>query len=274
MKFSLILLFFWISFPVFAFNHIVVISDLDDTIRQVNVAQLEKATVNVVAARAHLKTIPRFLGLQKVYTDLKENHNTSFYYLSASYPIIYDAKAWLKHNDFPSGEVRQRAYRDEFHSSAFKKRMLSEIVQKHNSPETLFLFFGDNGEHDPESYNHTVEEFQLESNSMIFIRDVVTDATFSYPDSRNLWENTNYFLTEKFLLKTDLAKYISNETVQMLEKQNHNDIPHFMKDNLDERYEDNVCDPISSYRFIAKLYCSKISGNIANQKIKDLFKED
>ena len=272
---------FTILFSIFLANislakaKIIIISDLDDTIRQVNVSEIEEAIATVSAERSGLITIPKFEGLNKVYNDINKNHSTDFYYLSASYPFIYNAQEWIENNNFPNGTVLQRGSGDEFNSGEFKRRILRNIIGKYQdeSDEIIFLFFGDNGEHDPETYEFIVKEAGIAENSHIFIRDVVTDASFIYPDSRSLKDNIFYFLTEKQLLNSDLMNFITPYVQEELSSQTILDIPAFMIDNLDERYEDNVCELIPFYYFRSKIRCSYRSGNEARKMISELLNQ-
>ena len=118
--------FFIISFNSYA--KLIIISDLDDTIRQVNVSEMDEASISVMGARSKLRSIRPFSTLRSIYQDLEKNHDVKFYYLSASYPFIYNAKKWLEINKFPEGEVFQRKFNDEFSSSEFKQRILKEIL--------------------------------------------------------------------------------------------------------------------------------------------------
>ena len=258
-----------------ALAKIVIISDLDDTIRQVNVSEIEEAIAIVSAERSGLVTIPKFEGLNRIYNDIKKNYQTDYYYLSASYPFIYNAQNWINKNNFPKGSVLQRGSGDEFDSGEFKRRILKSIINKYQSveDEVTFLFFGDNGEHDPETYEYIVEEANIRNNSYIFIRDVVTDANFIYPDSRDLNENIFYFLTEKQLINSGLTPFISLQVQEELLDQTITDIPSFILDNLDERYEDNVCELIPFYYFRSKIRCSYRSGNEARKMISNFLKQ-
>lgn len=255
----------------FGYDKLVLISDLDDTIRQVNVSEMEEAIATVSAERSGLITIPKFEGLNKVYNDIQKNYQADFYYLSASYPFIYNAQNWITKNNFPNGTVLQRGSGDEFNSGEFKRRILKEIIKNYQNSddEVIFLFFGDNGEHDPEAYNYIVEEANISDNSYIFIRDVVTDASFIYPDSRDSKANIFYFLTEKQLVTSELVRFISPLTQEELINQTILDIPAFIIDNLDERYEDNVCELIPFYYFRSKIKCSYRSGIEARKMISN-----
>ncbi len=269
-KLFLTLLIQLLSFSVTA--KLVVISDLDDTVRQVNVLELDEASFHILADKAFDMEIPPFNGLNIIYNDLLDhNEEIEFYYLSASYPIIYDAKLWLELNEFPEGKVFQRAYSDEFNSGEFKKRKLREIIKNYEDIENVnFLFFGDNGEHDPEAYQDVVEHFGIHEQSQIYIRDVVTDYTFKYEDSRLPIEGINYFLTEKVLINSDLLNFLSNDVVSKLKKESIKDIPSFMVDNLDERIEDNICDKITWKNHpLKKIGCYVDSGPKA---LRDLTK--
>lgn len=248
---------------------IVVISDLDDTIRQVNVVDMDEVILRVAVERIGANTITKFDKLHMIYEDLSLNQEASFYYVSASYPIIYNARKWLQKNDFPTGKVIQRNKRDEFNSSAFKKRILKEIITENDDPDTQFLFFGDNGEHDPESYNAVVSELNIEDRSIIMIRDVVTDATFKYEDSKELIAGTHYFFTEKTLVTGPLSTLLDETTKSQIDiEETLADVPAYIQDNLDERIEDNVCEKISKWRHpIRKIQCHYNSGQNAKEKI-------
>ena len=269
---KILIYFLFICTSLSAYAKLIIISDLDDTIRQVNVSEIDEASLSVMGARSKMRSILPFKDLRSIYQDLEKNQDVKFYYLSASYPFIYNAKKWLDINKFPEGAVFQRKYSDEFSSSDFKQRILKEILADQDINESEFIFFGDNGEHDPETYTKAVEAAGIFNQSTIYIRDVVTDATFTMGDSRDLIPGIHYFLVEKVLLTTPIAQILSVETIQGLEQQNENDVPLFIHDNLDERIESNICSQISlRYHFRKRTKCHFTSGSKASSMIKNFF---
>jgi phosphatidate phosphatase APP1 len=142
-------------------RELVVVSDLDETLRMANVEYKIKAGLKLITG------VKSYEGMRPIFNELKtENQKITFYYLSNSYKFLYNGDFWTKRYGFPRGIVLQRKPGDK--SESFKTIKLKEIARRH--PEADFLLFGDNIEKDPAFYKKFVNETPLKSVS-IFIRD-------------------------------------------------------------------------------------------------------
>lgn len=142
-------------------KELVIISDLDETLRVANVEKKFKAGLKLIGG------VKPYEGLTAIFQDIQlKNPDTKFYYLSNSYPFLYNGKKWIKENGLPAGEVFQRSLKDK--SDTFKPQKLKLIGAKHT--DASILMFGDNIERDPEFYHQFKEESQL-TDVRIFIRD-------------------------------------------------------------------------------------------------------
>lgn len=191
-------------------KELVVISDLDETLRIANVEKKVKAGVKIMTG------VKPYEGLTAIFQEIKaKNPETTFYYLSNSFSFLYNGEKWTKKNGLPKGVVLQRALKDK--SDTFKPIKLKEIVAKHSGAS--FLMFGDNIEKDPIFYRNIIEETNL-SDVQVFIRDArlifTGEPNMTYfqteaqiTDDLNMSEETTSFihglcfnkLVPKFLLK-------------------------------------------------------------------------
>ncbi|MBF0361636.1 MAG: hypothetical protein HQK49_11530 [Oligoflexia bacterium] len=182
--------------------NVIVVSDLDDTLRMTDVRNTGNAIVN------HIIGIRPFQMLIDIYQQIKEYYESTgdqvmFYYLSSS-PRIVDIKDWLKFHGAPEGIVRQRGFLEFFErGSKYKskelKKFLKQYIEQHkirsfaknfveseefrdllkgnellgyeflpNSKKSekikdiRILFFGDNGQYDPIVYSNVFKDPDLD----------------------------------------------------------------------------------------------------------------
>ena len=87
---------------------IIVISDLDDTLKQSKGSFKLEALFQLLTVR---KVAP-FIHLRNIFNDLEAQNRLypgiDFYYVSTSIEKSWNAKEWLKENGFPDGIVIQR----------------------------------------------------------------------------------------------------------------------------------------------------------------------
>jgi phosphatidate phosphatase APP1 len=142
-------------------KELVIISDLDETLRVANVEKKFKAGIKLIGG------VKPYEGLTAIFQDIKlKNPDAKFYYLSNSFPFLYNGKKWVKENGLPAGEVFQRSLKDK--SDSFKSEKLKQIGANHS--DASILMFGDNIEHDPKFYSEFKAQSQI-SDIRIFIRD-------------------------------------------------------------------------------------------------------
>jgi hypothetical protein len=177
-------------------RELVIVSDLDETLRMANIEHYVKAGLKL------LPGVRRYEGLTAIFQEIQaKNPEAKFYYLSNSYPFLYNGKNWLKKNDLPEGVVIQRALDDK--TEEFKPSKLADIYAAH--PEAEFLLFGDNVENDPRFYQKFVEDHKLEC-ARIFIRD----ALFTFPsDQQTIYFQAETQITDDLEISPETTKSIS-----------------------------------------------------------------
>lgn len=201
-------------------RELVIISDLDETLRMANAERLAKAAGKLLVG---VKPYP---GMQAIFNEIKaKNPDAKFYYLSNSYNFLYNADKWTAENGFPKGTSFQRCLKKD-KSDSFKPKKLKEIAAAH--PDATFMLFGDNVEHDPKFYREFLAETQIKD-ARVFIRDArlefaqVEDMTYyqtedQITDDLNMSDETTFTvnnlpfnkLVPKFLLK-NLKKRLIKE---------------------------------------------------------------
>jgi phosphatidate phosphatase APP1 len=201
-------------------RELVIISDLDETLRMANVEKMVKAAGKLVVG---VKPYP---AMQTIFNEIQaKNPDAKFYYLSNSYNFLYNADKWTRENNFPKGTSFQRCLKKD-KSETFKAIKLKEIAAAH--PDASFMLFGDNIDHDPKFYREFLSETQIKD-ARVFIRDArllftqVDDQTYyqtedQITDDLNMSESTTSTvknlpfnkLVPKFLLK-NLKKRLVKE---------------------------------------------------------------
>lgn len=135
----------------------IVISDVDDTIRQANVRELQKLTV--------LKQ-DEFSGLSILYREL-EKVVTRFEYVSGVPEQLKSvSEFFIFWNHFPEGRLFARDTK--FDNLTHKSKAIDQIVRE--VAPTQMLMFGDNGEKDPEIYKLASERHP--GKAVIFIHQL------------------------------------------------------------------------------------------------------
>lgn len=140
---------------------VIVVSDIDDTIKVSHVLDPDSAVGNSVKVRN------LFRGMPQLYQEiLSQNPNTPFYYLSNAPKLLRPLHAeFLSLNQFPDGALLlRRSLRDHTHKITSLRAIIS--AQK---PQVLILF-GDNGEKDPLVYEQIKMEFP-QLRMITFIRE-------------------------------------------------------------------------------------------------------
>jgi len=197
-------------------SHIIIISDLDDTVRKSNIQSFSRATGR------YLKGVKPFLSMRDIFNEIVELGNSrgesvSFFYVTGSYRILYNAKKWLAKYKFPAGKVYQRKLHNWRDSDLkyYKRRILKKIIGSfHIDQSDNIILFGDNGQKDPQIYLNLKKELKLQ-HLKIFIRDVSTQ---SYPFTKELSVNKLpgifYFLSEKSLANHKEFYFLSRKIKQ------------------------------------------------------------
>lgn len=253
------LLFFSSFFLTSIYAKTILISDIDDTIRQTNVLSKVEST------RSILKATPAFSALANIYSHFEAN----FYYLSAAPICLIDHYAWIVETKLPLGPVYQRACNTSvLHSSNstdYKFNLISRIIEQNlisHQEVTEVLLFGDNAQHDPEVYQKIKSQFK-QLRILIYIRDIRVEATKVdefLPINR--LDGINYFLTEYDLLKIHDGSFDNlpiNERDKIREDYISGQLyPKYLYLNLARRYEHEL--GLSDKDALRKAYISLISN--------------
>ncbi len=137
--------------PQLAFSKVLLVSDMDDTIKVSHVLDVDSAVAN---AR---QTKNAFMGMPELYQSMaKIPDATEFHYLSSAPRklMLYLHHFFLWQNDFPSGKlVLNNKLIDSQHKINSLRKMIAEL-----NP-TKMILIGDNGERDAEVYAQIRKEF-------------------------------------------------------------------------------------------------------------------
>ena len=167
--FLIVLLTTSLSFA--ANKKVLVISDVDDTLKVSHILNPVRAAARVPNYSAH------FTGMAQLFQLLQRQPgtDTKFVYLSnapahvAGFATLLNAhKRFLAHNKFPAGELNLRVGLFERDHKIVEIRKLV----KSQNPDAI-IFLGDNGERDVEIYNQARLEFRSRNiQIMTFIHQV------------------------------------------------------------------------------------------------------
>jgi phosphatidate phosphatase APP1 len=84
-------------------KEIIIISDLDDTLRMANIEKKVKAASKLITG------VKPFEGLRAIFNEINQTESeVKFYYLSNSYPFLYSGERWTAKHGFPKGIVYKR----------------------------------------------------------------------------------------------------------------------------------------------------------------------
>jgi phosphatidate phosphatase APP1 len=197
-------------------RELIIVSDLDETLRMANVEVKAKAALKLITG------VKPYEGLKAIFNELGQNQEAKFYYLSNSYNFTYSGKKWTQKHGLPKGTVFQRTLKDD--SDSFKPTKLREIVAAH--PDASFLFFGDNIERDPKFYKDLVAEVPVDAR--IFIRD----ARLIFPyDSQITHYQTEEQITDDLNMSLQTSVQVHDLSLAKL-------VPSFLFKNLKKRLVD------------------------------------
>lgn len=190
------------------FAKVIVVSDIDDTIKKANSANggIGQA-YHFLRKKVYLEMRDLFVELERSYEDLGEE--VEFYYVSAAPDVLFNQQKWLAKHKFPQGYDRLRVPGDG-NTYTYKTKVIGDILAK-MSPSDTFYFFGDNSSKDAIVYSELTEKMGL-VNSYIFIRDVSSEATdWSSALPIHRLEGVNYFFSEAELVDHPTLFFISEE---------------------------------------------------------------
>lgn len=191
----------------------VVISDIDDTIKQAN-------SVGKSAEQVYhfLKKVP-YIEMRDLFNEIKaaevsKSEAISFYYVSAAYSVTFKAQDWLQKNHFPLGRATLKTLKTRLSTYDFKHKVIQDILSEEiktlDQGEKLHvLMFGDNSQIDDLVYTNLTKEMSLDSD--IYIRDVKTEATFfdsSIPVKK--LKGAKYYFSEVELFNNSEFNFLSS----------------------------------------------------------------
>ncbi len=161
--------------PAAAFG---VISDMDDTVLQSNIASLLRAARLVLLENA--QTRMPFPGVAAFYRALQGGTSLTgpnpIFYVSKSPWNLYDVIAqFLERQDIPMGPIILRDWDlvPERATKDFKTREIEEILQTY--PDLPFILVGDTTQKDPEIYRAVIKAFPGRVRA-VYIRNVAAGA--------------------------------------------------------------------------------------------------
>jgi phosphatidate phosphatase APP1 len=196
-------------------KELIIISDLDETIREANIENKTKAGLKLLSG------VKAYEGLKIIFNEIKlTNPDVKFYYLSNSYPFLYNGDKWTTKNGFPEGTIYQRCLKDK--SDEFKPKKLKEIALAH--PDAQLILFGDNIEHDPGFYKNFLAETQIKD-AQVFIRDARLEFT---QDLGVTYFQTEAQITEALEISEATSSAVKNLAFNKL-------VPKYLLKNLKKR---------------------------------------
>ncbi|WP_295905774.1 phosphatidate phosphatase App1 family protein [uncultured Bdellovibrio sp.] len=151
MKFSALILSLTLVSQA-ALAKILVISDIDDTIKVTHVLAKSGAATSFVDESS------RFAGMPELYQLLKKSHkDIEFHYVSlAPWLLMRDKhEDFLEENDFPITKLHMNMGIKQ--DPELKQKVIRKLLDK-KKPE-LVIYFGDNGQFDTVVYDQMVKEY-------------------------------------------------------------------------------------------------------------------
>lgn len=226
MNFLMGFICFFATFISSLYADVVIVSDIDDTIRQSNTRHVYEM------AKVHITNGPAFNHLIQIYRDMifyyeKQGETVHLLYLTAA-PSVLNVKSWLEKYEVPKGEIQQKPISYIF-SGTYKYKLdyLTKYllkIGKVKGPLTVWMF-GDNSEVDDLVYQSILVRQPIELKEVhSFIRRV-WPGTYLLPE-------LHYFISENDLLQYGTIRSLIQEpTVLNIIKADQEDtlIPKYIK---------------------------------------------
>ncbi len=211
-------LFFCLFSSIFqkASSNVLVISDIDDTIKTSNsMGKIFEAIHYFLQNKPYYEMRDIFVEIEKD-ADLRglESH---FFYVTAAPRLVFNATKFLNKYHFPLGPVTMKKMLGGQGTYQYKIERIREILTLNFAQEyDQIYFFGDNSSYDAEVYHDLVKEFGLK-NASIFIRDVKTNASkISEEMKTEKLENVFYYLSEAELIGHPALGFLTSELKQKI----------------------------------------------------------
>lgn len=227
---------------------IIVISDVDDTIRNTHIrpqthgkrAKLKQAKAFIQGARDPNS----FLGMPNLYAAMTSNEIEIQYVSSAPEWVSFWPRKFIQ-AFFPEGKIWNRKS-IRIHPEEYKVETIAQIMKDH--PKDEFILIGDNGERDA----FVFQKIQNHPHLGHQVKGVFVHQLYSTEIGTPIFENqTSFLFGADLALHLYLIGALSDEQLGLVlkkiknhlsfEKQNSEKIiPHFMWDGFDpEKFEQN-----------------------------------
>jgi hypothetical protein len=242
-SFKLILLLSLFSYSAVGFSKTIIVTDIDDTIKKANSMGGIGGVWHFLRKKPYEYTRDLFNEIKA--SEISAGEEVTFYYVSAAPSYTFDAPEWLVKNNFPIGPTYLKTKENGGETYVYKYRTIKTIIENElkKDPKLKIIFFGDNSQHDAKVYFDLRENMTL-SNSIIFIRDVSTEATDFDPKLPIVkLSDVTYFFSEVELIgNSDLSfmsKKLSKDITNGYRAQNL--IPLYTLDTLTDRLK-RICE--------------------------------
>ncbi len=186
---------------------VIIISDIDDTLRVVNTANKKEAIGRLLTGIKPFGAMRELLWATKEMYEA-QGEEVVFHYVSASYRIMYNPTRWLEKNDFPTGKAVQKKIAQRQSILEYKISVVSDIIEQVDRIDQIYMF-GDSGQFDAKAYQTVKQKMDL-TNSSIFIRDL------GNPNIEYL-KDAKYFLTANQLLDSEPFSKLPSHRKQSIE---------------------------------------------------------
>lgn len=152
---------------------IIVVSDIDDTIKDTHIRFFGTPLPNPGAALELVRDSPPVPGMACVYQGWRRQAHAEFDYVTAA-PTNWDArlKCWLARGGFPSGVVKSKDPGARISMRDYKICRIDSIIRA--NPRARFILVGDSGQWDREAYGEVARHHRQVKK--IFIRHVTCEA--------------------------------------------------------------------------------------------------
>ncbi len=242
-SFKLVLLLSLFSYSAIGFSKTIIVTDIDDTIKKAN-------TMGGIGGVWHFLRKKPYEYARDLFNEIKANEialgeEVGFYYVSAAPSYTFDAPEWLVKNNFPIGPTFLKTSENGGETYAYKYRTIKTIIESElkKDPALKIVFFGDNSQHDAQVYFDLRANMNL-SNSLIFIRDVSTEATEFDPKLPVVkLADVTYFFSEVELIGNPELTFMSKKLADNITKgyKAESIIPMYTLDTLVDRLK-KICE--------------------------------
>lgn len=265
--FKFILLLSLFSYSLAGLSKTIVVTDIDDTIKKAN-------SMGGIGGIYHFLKKKPYEYTRDLFNEINayeqgRGEETAYYYVSAAPEFTFNAPLWLEQNNFPMGPTYLKTSENGGETYAYKYRTIKAILEKELSddPALKIYFFGDNSQFDAKVYVDLVNDMKLK-NTLIYIRDVSTEATYFSKDIPVLkLPGVKYFFSEMELIGDKDLFFMSNDLIDGIthEYKLRNIIPLYTSDTLATRLR-RICE--EKYQIITEFIVAgcKIQGRLDANK--------